>query len=383
MSAITTAGLVIDRLFELVCIERDISSRTLDLTERAALDPEVADLLRSVHATALTHCTALGARLNALDTSSRPAASAPPSIGEKRGSLAPSAALREAFVLLSEAVMAYLSTIPVCNRFRDSPITASEGTTAHLARAHAQDYLAAMGKLGGALPAAVLRELVNDGYDCQCTCPACGIGLCACAIGARAIFNEAWLAARPEASVPDLAIPRPRSTSAAAAAGFQEGDRLESIDGTDITSYPQVQTTIKGHEMGASLRFTVRRRGKEHRIVVQRLADLGTGDLPLDCEAPSGAAFYLDRARDLRQRLRRRSGTLTSSNDGLNLLSPRETQVLRLLTDGATNPMIAAKLHISRPTVARHIANILRKLDVSNRSEAAAIAAESGLRFDA
>lgn len=55
-------------------------------------------------------------------------------------------------------------------------------------------------------------------------------------------------------------------------------------------------------------------------------------------------------------------------------------QVLRLLVDGATNPMNAAKLLIQCPTVARHVQNIVVKLDVTNRSEAASIGAVARLR---
>jgi DNA-binding CsgD family transcriptional regulator len=195
-------------------------------------------------------------------------------------------------------------------------------------------------------------------------------------------LNEAWMAARPVTDQGQLPIPRPRSTSAAAMAGFREGDVIVAVDGAALASYPQLQTTIKDHEMGDNVAFTVRRNGAEKRLAAQRTADVGDSELPLDCEAPSGPVFYLDRARDLQQRLRRRAES-GGAAPGLGILSVRETQVLRLLADGATNPMIAAKLHISRPTVARHVANILGKLDVTNRSEAAAMAAAAGLGSDA
>lgn len=123
------------------------------------------------------------------------------------------------------------------------------------------------------------------------------------------------------------------------------------------------------------------REGRTLNLTAVRADDVAANELPLDCEAPAGAVFYLDRARDLRQRLRRRSAAGEAPR-GLGTLSVRETQVLRLVADGATNPMIAAKLRISRATVARHVANILAKLDVSNRSEAAALAAVNGLGND-
>lgn len=53
-------------------------------------------------------------------------------------------------------------------------------------------------------------------------------------------------------------------------------------------------------------------------------------------------------------------------------LSPRETQVLRLLATGATNRTIAAELTLSEKTVARHVSNIFGKLGVRSRAAATA-----------
>jgi len=60
-------------------------------------------------------------------------------------------------------------------------------------------------------------------------------------------------------------------------------------------------------------------------------------------------------------------------------LTPRETEVLALMTTGLTNPAIADQLSISRTTVATHVSNILSKLDASNRTEAVKIGIEHGL----
>jgi DNA-binding CsgD family transcriptional regulator len=54
-------------------------------------------------------------------------------------------------------------------------------------------------------------------------------------------------------------------------------------------------------------------------------------------------------------------------------LSPRELEVLHLVSTGMTSPEIAATLFVSPHTVKRHMANIREKLGV--RSQAAAIAA--------
>ena len=60
-------------------------------------------------------------------------------------------------------------------------------------------------------------------------------------------------------------------------------------------------------------------------------------------------------------------------------LTAREAEVLALVATGRTNRAIAAELVISEKTVARHIANIFTKLDLSSRSAATAYAYEHGL----
>ena len=60
-------------------------------------------------------------------------------------------------------------------------------------------------------------------------------------------------------------------------------------------------------------------------------------------------------------------------------LTPREIEVLRLVGQGYTNARIAETLFISRKTASAHVSNILGKLEVGRRAEAAAIAARLGL----
>ena len=60
-------------------------------------------------------------------------------------------------------------------------------------------------------------------------------------------------------------------------------------------------------------------------------------------------------------------------------LSPRELEVLRLLAAGKTNPEIAETLYISRRTARAHVSNLLVKLRVNHRGEAAALAHMTGL----
>ena len=60
-------------------------------------------------------------------------------------------------------------------------------------------------------------------------------------------------------------------------------------------------------------------------------------------------------------------------------LTTREREILRLLADGYSNRRIAETLFISESTAGVHVSNILGKLGVSSRTEAATTAVRLGL----
>ncbi len=61
-------------------------------------------------------------------------------------------------------------------------------------------------------------------------------------------------------------------------------------------------------------------------------------------------------------------------NDGLERLTDREREVLQLLATGLDNGAIAKRLHLSAHTIRTHVGNILRKLEVHSRAQAARLA---------
>jgi DNA-binding NarL/FixJ family response regulator len=69
---------------------------------------------------------------------------------------------------------------------------------------------------------------------------------------------------------------------------------------------------------------------------------------------------------------------VTSAGAGTGL-TPRELEVLRLMVAGRSNPEIAAALFVSPRTAQTHVGNILAKLGVESRTEAAAHAVRLGL----
>ena len=109
----------------------------------------------------------------------------------------------------------------------------------------------------------------------------------------------------------------------------------------------------------------------------RRLGDDDTADMELDAAGrvfrDLGAAPALRRLEALRDR--RAAGAEPTAGG----LTPRELEVLRLLATGKTNRAIAADLVISEKTVARHVANIFTKLDLTSRSAATAYAYEHDL----
>jgi len=63
----------------------------------------------------------------------------------------------------------------------------------------------------------------------------------------------------------------------------------------------------------------------------------------------------------------------------LESLTPREAEMLRLMTRGYTNQQLARNLHISVSTVKKHVRSVISKLGVSDRTQAAVRAVELGL----
>jgi DNA-binding CsgD family transcriptional regulator len=115
--------------------------------------------------------------------------------------------------------------------------------------------------------------------------------------------------------------------------------------------------------------------GRARLVLADRLKE--AGDLPGAEEQLRAAADEFDAlgaaadAETARRRLPRVSGI-----DGL---TPRQREVLRLVADGKTNAEIAALLFLSEHTVHRHVANILGLLGLRSRAGAAAFAVANSL----
>lgn len=91
---------------------------------------------------------------------------------------------------------------------------------------------------------------------------------------------------------------------------------------------------------------------------------------------PLGANLELARARAVLEAQTPRAAAPAEDRKGL---TPRELEILRLISHGLNNQAIAARLFISEHTVHRHVANTLAKLNMPSRSAAVAKAGRLGL----
>jgi DNA-binding NarL/FixJ family response regulator len=84
-------------------------------------------------------------------------------------------------------------------------------------------------------------------------------------------------------------------------------------------------------------------------------------------------------ASQLLEHVRHNQPPLSLAAQPVGQLTPRETEVLRLLAAGLENSEIARELVISTRTARNHVASILEKLQMQNRIQAAVYAVKNGL----
>jgi DNA-binding NarL/FixJ family response regulator len=162
--------------------------------------------------------------------------------------------------------------------------------------------------------------------------------------------------------------PRPHLVAVAA----QAAGRLAVTTGAGDPS-ECLRTAVAG--------FTVARLPFEAALTRLELATVAVEDRPAVAEAEARAALAafekLDApsaAAEAAALLRRLGARPASPARSAEVLSKREAQVLELLGHGLSNPEIAERLYISRKTVEHHVSNVLAKLGLRNRGEAAAYA---------
>ncbi|MEM7570345.1 MAG: response regulator transcription factor [Pseudomonadota bacterium] len=106
----------------------------------------------------------------------------------------------------------------------------------------------------------------------------------------------------------------------------------------------------------------------------ERAIDKGAHSVLSYCATPDefnkAVRVALNREIFLRRPRRSADAARTASDDGVRL-TPRQTDVLKLLAEGKSNSEIAGELGMSPNTVRIHVSSIFRALNVDNRTQAA------------
>ena len=130
-----------------------------------------------------------------------------------------------------------------------------------------------------------------------------------------------------------------------------------------LTSYSDEEAVMGSIMAGASGYLLKEIRSEE---IVDAIKRVGAGQSLLD---PMVTASVLDRIRNG-----------NDADDGWNQLTSQEQRILESIAEGKTNQEIAQEIHLSDKTVKNYVSNILGKLEVSRRSQAAAYLAERRAR---
>ena len=131
-----------------------------------------------------------------------------------------------------------------------------------------------------------------------------------------------------------------------------------------LTSYSGEEAVMGSIMAGASGYLLKEIRSQE---IVDAIRRVGSGQSLLD---PTVTAAVLDRVRRGKEQ------------DVMAQLTEQEHKILEWIAEGQTNREIAGQIHLSDKTVKNYVSNILGKLEVSRRSQAAAFLAERRARRD-
>ena len=111
------------------------------------------------------------------------------------------------------------------------------------------------------------------------------------------------------------------------------------------------------------------------------LKQIGSDDLVRAIETVSHGEALLDPSLTSRVLARVREATRKEALAAFVDLTEQEIRVLSLIAEGKTNREIAEALYLGDGTVRNYVSNILSKLGVSNRAEAAAYAVQNNLKM--
>ena len=179
-----------------------------------------------------------------------------------------STALQIVHTMFNQAVIGYSMLTPLGTRFLDSPYSADEGTSFHLAKQHMENYTQSIQQITRLLHDVLLWELDHEGFECQCQCPSCGAGACLCSMAGRLHLSRAWEGAGSFWEDGAIYVQLPKQGSAVAKAGLQKGDVIVAVANQEIESFGDLQSAIRNAEPGEEIQLSVRRSSNDLEEVV-------------------------------------------------------------------------------------------------------------------
>jgi DNA-binding NarL/FixJ family response regulator len=168
---------------------------------------------------------------------------------------------------------------------------------------------------------------------------------------------------RPDVALVDIRMPRLDGIQAARRITADPANRTAVVMLTTFDADEQVVLALRAGATG----FLLKSMPRDQLVAAVRTAVSGDSLL-----APVLLRRLLDDFVS-------RAGSPPALAPGLEHLTPREEEVLRLVARGLSNAEIAAHLVLSEGTVKTHVARMLAKLAVRDRVQAVVVAYESGL----
>jgi two-component system nitrate/nitrite response regulator NarL len=172
-------------------------------------------------------------------------------------------------------------------------------------------------------------------------------------------------------------------------AGHDDGDLLVIIDQSSLEHKQSEIHEIAGRIPGAKLVYLVKKFDLDKMIAAFNAGVHGYIVKDIRCESlirslqliALGEKVLPGELIEQLPKSRHASGIAASAPSNLHeLLSDREFEILRYLAAGFPNKVIATRLDRSDGAVKVHVKGILRKLNVNNRTQAAILAFNSGLK---
>ena len=254
-----------DQVVALRDLEARIGARLHEDLDAFRDYPEVHALLSSAIEGADKRSAALSQYLNGSESRS---ADNKHVVAVQEKTTAPAAILEQRVIDFGHAVTAYTILTELAFRLYEPPLR-------DLGPKHLKAYVSLLYAALRLMPAVVAQTLAVQELFCQCVCPMCGLGACACIQVGRQHVETAWRDAVGAATTTEgFRLHPPRPGSPLGMAGVQGADVLIAVDGQPATTVADIQAAIRKHAIGDNVGLVIQRSGEPPRdITVPHTSD--------------------------------------------------------------------------------------------------------------